>query len=273
MPSIGFGTYPLKQELITIIPTVLNAGYRLLDTAWLYQNEHILGEILKTQKNIKREDLFITSKVNCYQIYAGKLHHKLRRVLPPYKTIEKAYIESCDRLRVDYIDLYLIHYPYPNFVYYWKQMENLYQSKKVRAIGVSNFGVKDLDLLRKESSIIPAVNQVEMSPYHTNKEILDYCRAQGIQVEAFSPFGRGLVTTKLMNEPILCEISKIKKKSVGQVILRWLNQLGVIVIPRSSNPSRIKDNINIFDFDLSDSEMRRIDSLNKGISTVNGVIH
>lgn len=275
IPAVGYGTFPLKEELNTIVPEAIKAGYQLFDTAWLYKNEEYLGKALKDYvlTGGKRSDFFVTSKVNCYQIYAGNLHHKLRKILPPYKSVKKAYRESCERLGLEWVDLYLIHYPYPNFEYYWEQMVGLYSQKEVRAIGVSSFSQKDLERLASVSEVKPSVNQIEMSPYNTNKGILGYCKAHEIQVEAFSPFGRGLVTSELMKEPILCRLAKEKNKSVAQIILRWLNQCGVVVIPRSSNASRIKENIDIWGFELSEDEIKEIDSLNKNLSTINGVRH
>ncbi len=276
MPAIGFGTFPLKEELLSIIPETIKAGYKLYDTAWLYENEEFLGKAINTSilsGGSKREDFFITSKVNCYQIYAGKIHHKLRKILPPYKSVANAYKESCERLRVEWLDLYLIHYPYPNFEKYWEQMVDIYMRKEVKAIGVSNFRQDDLKRLSNFSIVKPVVNQVEMSPYNTNKGILEYCKTNGIQVEAFSPFGRGLVTSELMNEPILCRLAEKNDTTVAQIILRWLNQCGVVVIPRSSNLARIKANVDIWNFSLTDKEMLQIDSLNKNLSTINGVRH
>lgn len=272
IPAIGYGTFPFHKELLNLVPIVIKHGYRMFDTAWMYHNEKVLGEALKNC-GVKRDELFITSKVNVYQVYWGKWHHKLRSVLPPYKSVKRAYQESCNNLGLEYLDLYLVHYPYPNFERYWEQMSVLYENGLVRAVGVSSFQPDHLKKLKNVSDVVPAVNQIEMSPYQTNKVTFEYCRDKGIHVEAFSPFGRGLVTKELMAEPVLNCIAKNYNKSVAQIILRWLYQLGIDVLPRSGNEERIKENISFFDFELTPHEIEKIESLNRNINTVNGTIH
>ena len=272
IPAIVMGTFPLRgMELQKLIPSAIELGYRAFDTAWLYKNEVDLGIGIR-KSNIPREQLFLSSKLNIGDLYMGRFHHKLRSILPQYKSVRKSYFQSCQRLEVGYLDLYLLHYPYPYFKKYWKEMVALYDEGLIKAIGVSSFKPEHLQALHEVSAIVPAINQIEMNPFNTNKKTLDYCNEHNIRVEAFSPFGRGLLSAQLFSNPTLLAIAKNHNKSVAQVILRWLRQLGVIAIPRSNKIYKLKENLDTADFELSIDEMTEIDSLNQNTTTINGQI-
>lgn len=260
MPAIRFGTYPLKDELLSLVPRAIEDGCRLIDTAWKYQNECQIGEAIKST-NCK--DLFVESKLNIKQLYPCSWHHKLRAILPPLHSVESLYDGSCKRLGLERLNLYLMHYPYPTYQKIWKDMVHLYEQKKVDSIGVCSFSKKQLQSVIDESQIIPMVNQIEMHPFNTNKETLQFCNEKNIRVMAFSPFGGGLITQSLFADEVLTTIAKEYNKTVSQVILRWIIQLGVVPVFKSSKTSRIKENLDVFDFELTTAQMGKIDSLNK----------
>jgi diketogulonate reductase-like aldo/keto reductase len=239
----------------------------MFDTAWLYNNEGDLGAFLQSKS---RNEYFITSKLHFNQIYhyySRRLHVGLKK-----KNVLGAYNDSCQRLEVKQIDLYLLHAPFANFRYLYNQISKLFECGKVKAIGVSNFSVKDLELLLESSRVIPAVNQIEINPLNCNRSLIEYCNKNGIVVEAFSPFGRGLLTKEIMDNPVLLSIAKNYDKTVAQVVLRWLTQQGIVAIPRSNKIEKIKQNIAIFDFSLNDKEIDEIYDLNRNIHTVGGKI-
>jgi len=247
IPIIGFGTYRLENTIETtnIVKTALDIGYRHIDTASFYENEEAIGKAINSS-SIKREDIFLVTKVwNSDQGYD--------------KTI-KAFDSSLKKLSTEYIDLYLIHWPKDLSLDTWKAFESLYQSKKIRAIGVSNFMINQLDNIIENSEIVPMVNQIELHPMLIQNDLLDYCKNRNIQVEAWSPLMQGHIN----------EIEEIKtlaykyNKTPAQIVLRWNVQLGIVTIPKSSNIDRIKSNFQIFDFKLSDNDMDIINSLNNG---------
>lgn len=260
MPAIGYGTYPLKDELLSLVPSAINDGCRLIDTAWKYQNECQIGEAIKSSNCT---DLFVESKLNIRQLYPCSWHHKLRAFLPPLHTVESLYDGSCKRLGLDRLNLYFMHYPYPTYQKIWREMVHLYEKKKVDAIGVCSFSKKQLQSVIDESQITPMVNQIEMHPYNTNKETLQFCNEKNIRVMAFSPFGGGLITQRLFADDVLTTIAKEYNKTVSQVILRWIIQLGVVPVFKSSKANRIKENLDVFDFELTTAQIEKIDSLNK----------
>jgi diketogulonate reductase-like aldo/keto reductase len=250
MPQFGLGVWQAKdgQEVETAVTTALQCGYRLIDTAAVYGNERGVGRAI-ANSGIPREEVFVTTKVwNADQGYDETL---------------AAFAKSLERLELEYVDLYLIHWPVPakdKYVQTWKALERLYSEGKVRAIGVSNFTIEYLDRLMSESTVIPAVNQVELHPFLTQTNLRDYCTAHNIAVEAYSPLsGTG---GNLLEEPVLQEIGERYGKSPAQVVLRWHIQHNLIVIPKSVTPERIAQNIAIFDFELTQDDMNRIDSLN-----------
>lgn len=249
MPWFGLGIYKMDINLIPTIHNAIELGYRSFDTASLYQNESGLGEAIKTAP-IPREKLFVTSKVwNTEQGYEPTL---------------AAFDASLKRLGLEYLDLYLIHWPVSNlFLDTWKALETLYREKKVRAIGVSNFHIHHLQDVMREGTIKPMVNQVEYHPKLSQVELLHYCRQENIQLEAWSPLMRG----GLQNEPTLVGIAEKHDKTVSQIILRWDLQNGVITIPKTSRKERLFENANIFDFTLTDQEMDAIHALNENLRT------
>ena len=247
MPQFGLGVYKVEEgkEAVDTVKTAINLGYRSIDTAALYGNEEGVGKGIK-ESGLSREELFITTKVwNTDQGYESTL---------------AAFEKSIKKLHLDYIDLYLIHWPVKGkYIETWKALEKLYQEGKVKAIGVSNFQVHHLKDLVANSTEKPVVNQVELHPRLIQEEVRTYCKQMDIAVEAWSPLSRG----RLMNDTTLLSIGEKYSKSVAQVILRWHLQNDVIIIPKSSKPARLKENADIFDFVLSTEEMTRISQLNK----------
>ena len=247
IPSIGFGTYKSgdDEETAKIIKNALNLGYKMIDTASFYNNEVGIGNGIK-ESGIKREDLFLVTKLwNDDHGYD--------------KTIE-AFNKSLNNLQVDYIDLYLIHWPNKLNAETWRAFEHLYETGKVKAIGVCNFKVEHLEELKKTAKIMPMVNQVEIHPFSTKNNIINYCKDNNIKVVAWSPISRG----RVLSNDLMIDLSQKYKKSIVQIVLRWHMQKGVIPIPKSSNENRIKENIDIFDFEISSEDMKAIDSLDEG---------
>ena len=255
MPSIGFGTYKSgsDEETAKIIKYALKIGYRQIDTASFYGNEVGIGNGIK-ESGINREDIFLVTKLwNDDHGYD--------------KTIE-AFNKSLERLQVDYIDLYLIHWPNKLNSETWKAFEHLYKTGKVKSIGVCNFKIGHLEELKKTAEIMPMVNQVEIHPQSSKNDMLRYCEENNIQLVAWSPIMRG----KLFSNELILGLAEKYKKTIAQIILRWHVQRGIIPIPKPSNEGRIKENLSIFDFELSNDDMSIIDSLNEGDNvSVSGV--
>lgn len=247
IPSIGFGTYKSgdDEETAKIIKNALNLGYKMIDTASFYNNEVGIGNGIK-ESDIDRKDIFIVTKL--WNDDHG------------YDNTIEAFNKSLNNLQVDYIDLYLIHWPNKLNAETWRAFEHLYETGNVKAIGVCNFKVEHLEELKKTAKIMPMVNQVEIHPFSTKNNIINYCKDNNIKVVAWSPISRGRV---LSNE-LMIDLSQKYKKSIVQIVLRWHMQKGVIPIPKSSNENRIKENIDIFDFEISSEDMKAIDSLDEG---------
>ncbi|WP_282034962.1 aldo/keto reductase [Metabacillus indicus] len=247
MPWFGLGVFKVEDgnEVVNSVKWAIEAGYKSIDTAAIYGNEEGVGQAIK-ESGVAREELFITTKVwNADQGYDSTL---------------KAFDESMKKLGLEYLDLYLVHWPVKGkYKETWKALETLYKEGKVKAIGVSNFQVHHLKDVMEDAEIVPMVNQVEYHPRLTQKELHAFCKENSIQLEAWSPLMQG----KLLDDETLTEIAEKHGKSVAQVILRWDLQNGVVTIPKSVKEHRIYDNAAIFDFELTQEEMERIDGLNR----------
>jgi methylglyoxal/glyoxal reductase len=247
MPWFGLGVYKVEEgeEVIKSVKAALNNGYISIDTAAFYKNEEGVGQAIH-ESDVPREELFITTKVwNSDQGYESTL---------------QAFETSIQKLGLDYIDLYLVHWPVKGkYNETWKALEKLYKDGRVRAIGVCNFHVHHLQDLISHAEIKPMVNQIEYHPNLTQKEVHEFCKKESIQLEAWAPLKRG----GLFSDPVITEIAQNHNKSAAQVILRWDLQNEVVTIPKSVKEHRIIENSNVFDFELSSEEMERINDLNK----------
>ena len=247
MPCLGLGVYliPDGKAVEQAIVHALNVGYRCIDTAKIYNNERGTGTAIKHSAT-PRETLFITTKV-------WNDDQRAQRTLA-------AFDESLERLGLDYVDLYLVHWPVKGFyLKTWQAMEEIYQSGRARAIGVSNFTQTQLEHLLQHCQIPPAVNQVEFHPQLAQPALLEFCQTKNIQVQAWSPLMQGEVD----KYPEIIALAEKYNKTPAQVILRWNLQQGVATIPKSANPERIKENAAIFDFELQPEDMRLIQTLNR----------
>jgi methylglyoxal/glyoxal reductase len=247
MPWFGLGVFKVQEgsEVVESVKAALGNGYKSIDTAAVYKNEEGVGQAIK-EAGIPREELFITTKV--WNADQG------------YETTLQAFEASMDKLGLDYLDLYLIHWPVAGkYKETWKALEKLYKDGRVRAIGVSNFHVHHLKDLMADAEIKPMVNQVEYHPHLAQTELLQFCKAEGIQMEAWSPLKQG----ELLSEPTIVGIAEKHEKSPAQVILRWDLQNEVVTIPKSIKEHRIIQNADIFDFELTAEDMDRLNSLNK----------
>ena len=245
MPLLGLGVYKATDdvELKQAISDAVSFGYRLIDTASFYKNEEGVGKGIQAL-DLPRENLFVTTKI----------WNTAQRI----GDIEDSFNRSLERLGLDYVDLYLIHWPVPGcFGNTWKVMEKLRADGKAKSIGVSNFSIADLELLKTVSDVIPAVNQVEFHPLFNHPELKAYCEERGIALQAYAPLARGAY----LNSPLMLEIGKAHQQTPAQVGLRWLIQQGISVIPKSVHKERLEENSQIFDFALSDEEMAAITAM------------
>ncbi|MYL64069.1 aldo/keto reductase [Bacillus hwajinpoensis] len=247
MPTLGLGVWKMENndEVKTAVNAAIDAGYKAIDTAAAYKNEEGVGAAIK-ESSTPREELFITSKVwNDDQGYDLTL---------------EAFEDTVSKLGIDTLDLYLIHWPVEGkYKETWKAMEKLYKDGRIRAIGVSNFHPNHLEDLMKDAEIKPMVNQVEFHPLLNQKELREYCKQHSIQLEAWSPLAQG----KLLDHEVVKEIAEQHGKSTAQVIIRWDLEHEVVTIPKSSNPERIKQNFDVFDFELTEDNIRALDELNQ----------
>ena len=248
MPYFGLGVYLAKdgEEVSNAVKVALNHGYRHVDTASIYNNEVGVGVGIK-ESDVDRKDVFVVSKVwNSDQGYDSTL---------------KAFDASLERLGLDYLDLYLIHWPKgERSKETWKAMERMYREKRVRAIGVSNFMQHHLEDVLTDAEIVPMVNQMEFHPYLVQQDLVSFCKSKGIQYEAWSPMMQG----NIFDLPILKQMAEKYAKTVAQVVLRWDLQKGVVTIPKSSKPERIVSNADLFDFELSSEDVQILDNLDRG---------
>lgn len=252
IPALGYGTFRSEEgnELAANVKHAIKIGYRSIDTAYIYKNETSVGEGIQAAIDeglVTREELFITTKV-------------WNDALTYDETIQ-AYEDSLKRLGLDYIDLYLIHWPGldDNYIEVWRALETLYKEKRVRAIGVCNFHVRHLENLLSQTEIVPVINQIELSPKLTQTEVRTYCNEHNIVVEAWSPLMNG----EILTDATLNEIARKYKKTAAQIILRWNIQSNIVTIPKSMTPSRIEENFNIFDFELDAEDLATIDSMDE----------
>ena len=247
MPVVGFGVFQVKdeEECKRVVLDAIDAGYRLIDTAQSYGNEEAVGKAIQ-ETNVPREELFITTKV----------WNTAQRV----GDIEGAFNRSLDRLRLDYVDLYLIHWPVPGcYPETWRALEKIRESGRAKSIGVSNFEEPHLTALFEFSGVIPAVNQIECHPLWNRKPLIAFCRSHGIAVQAYAPLARGLY----LNREIMQQLAEKYVRTEAQIGLRYLVQQGISVIPKSTHPDRIFANADVFDFELSEADMALIDTMDE----------
>lgn len=246
IPSIGFGTYKLgdESETIDVIKCALKTGYRFIDTASFYGNEEGIGKGIK-ESGVKREDIFLSTKV--WNDSHG------------YNKAIKSFEESMRKLDIDYLDLLLVHWPTELNSETWRAFEDLYELGKIRAIGVSNFKIGHLEALKKTARIMPMVNEIEVHPCFSQKELVEYCNNYKIQVIGWSPIMKG----QLLEVPLMMDLAEKYNKTIAQIALRWHIQKGIIPIPKSSHYGRMTDNIDVFNFQLSEEDIRRIDKLDR----------
>lgn len=252
MPIVGFGVYQIAdtEECERSVYEAIRAGYRLIDTAAAYQNEEAVGKAIE-KSGVPREEIFVTTKLWIQD--AG------------CESTKKAFERSLKRLQLDYLDLYLIHQPYGDVYGSWRAMEELYREGKIRAIGVSNFQPDRLMDLMVHNEVVPAVNQIETHPFNQQIETQKFLEENKVQIESWGPFAEG--KNNIFENELLRSIASKYQKTVAQVILRWLTQRGVVVIPKSVRKERIVENFNIFDFELSPEDMNAIISLDTKVSS------
>ena len=251
MPKLGFGVFQVTDldQCEQAVVDAIDSGYRLIDTAAAYQNEAAVGRAIK-RSGVDRKELFITSK-----LWVSDAN---------YERAQKGIEQSLNNLGLDYLDLYLLHQPYGDVVGAWRALEEAYKAGKIRAIRVSNFYGDQLKNLELSNEVKPAINQIEVNPWYQQKSEVDFAQSDDIQVEAWAPFAEG--KHEIFTNKVIAEIANKYGKSNGQVILRWLLQRGIVVIPKSVHKNRMAENINVFDFELKSDEMNALNNLDKGES-------
>lgn len=251
IPILGLGVFRAEDgaQCMNAVRYALEVGYRHIDTASIYGNEKSVGQAMK-ESGVPREDIFLTTK----------LHNKAQ----DSGEIIENFQQSLNDLCVDYVDLYLIHWPLrpKKYVDAWLELEKIYKSGQVKAIGVSNFKEHHLDDIFKAGTIVPALNQVELHPEFSQKPLMKFCEDAGISMQAYSPLGGGNNAVRMLENPALVKIGEKYGKTAAQTILRWNIQQGIITIPKSIRPDRIKSNFEVFDFELDDEDMAAIDAIN-----------
>jgi 2,5-diketo-D-gluconate reductase A len=253
IPQLGFGVFQIPpEETAEAVATALEVGYRHIDTAEMYGNEREVGEAVRGS-GLDRAEVFVTSKLS------NAFHRP--------DDARRAFDETLSELGSDYVDLFLIHWPLPtrydgDFVSTWKTLEEFRGDGRARSIGVSNFQVDHLEQLASETEVVPAVNQIELHPYLLNEEVRAYGEAHGIATQAWSPIAQG----EVLDDPVVTGIAEALGRTPAQVVLRWHIQRGNIVFPKSTTPERIRENFQLFDFQLGPGEMEKLDALDKGES-------
>jgi diketogulonate reductase-like aldo/keto reductase len=243
MPVLGLGTWKMSDggEAEHAVRAAIDAGYRLIDTAKLYGNERSVGKAVR-ESGVKREELFVTTKLWPTDFFNP----------------QKAFDTSMSELDIGYIDLYLIHWPIPLMTKsVWQAMERTYQGGKARAIGVSNYDVGDIEKVLDYCTVVPAVNQIKFSPFDLDQETLDFCKKNNVVVEAYSPLTRG----SNLGDKTIGTIAKKYGKAPAQIMLRWCIEKGTVPLPKSSNPNRMRENMQIFDFKLTEEDIAKLDAL------------
>lgn len=249
IPQLGFGVFLIRPEdTVDAVTEALRVGYRHIDTAQQYGNEQQVGEAVR-RSGIDRDQVFVTSKLGNQQ--------------RSYDDVLRSVDRSLDLLGFEPIDLFLIHWPLPtvrDFMDAWRGLTRVYKEQRARAIGVSNFQVPHLERLLSESDVVPVVNQIELHPYLAQDQLRHFGAAHGIVPEAWSPIGRG----RLLGDPVIGRVAGRAGRTPAQTILRWHLQLGNVIIPKSVHPERIRENFEVFDFSLSDTDMRELATLDRG---------
>lgn len=248
MPTLGFGVFqvPDLSQAEQAVTEAIETGYRLIDTAAAYQNEEAVGKAIKNS-SVNRDDIFVTSK-----LWVSDFN---------YERAKKGINTSLQKLGLDYMDLYLLHQPYGDTMGAWRALEEAQKEGKIRAIGVSNFYADQLQDLMLTMPVKPAVNQIEVNPWYQEDAEVKFAQSQGVRVEAWAPFAEG--KHNIFTNETIAEIAAKYVKSNGQVILRWLLQRGITVIPKSVHQKRMAKNIDVFDFELSNDDMQKMASLDK----------
>lgn len=248
IPQLGLGVWKIDITKVTqVVLQALRFGYRHVDTAKAYGNEQGVGQAIK-ESGLSRDKIFITTKLAPQNIFNP----------------QKAFDESLQRLNLDYVDLYLIHWPILGWQKAWSTLEKIYKDGRAKAIGVSNFGINQLQELKKIGTIQPAVNQIELSPFLYRKELINYCQQEKITVEAYSPLTRG----RRIGDKSILDIAKTYHMSPAQILIRWGLQHGFVMIPKSENPAHIQENFAVFDFQINSKDMQKLDSLNENYSAL-----
>lgn len=251
IPNLGFGVYQItdQNEAKQAVLDAIDQGYRLIDTAASYGNEHAVGEAIKAS-NVAREDLLITSKL--WVDDTG------------YEATRQAIKDSLERLQLDYLDLFLIHQPYGDIFGSWRAMNQAKEAGLIKSIGVSNFSIAQITNLAEFSGVKPDINQIEVNPFNQNTEAVDYLKNYGVKVEAWAPFAEG--KNELFTNEKLQKIADNHGKSIAQVVLHWIVQRGIVPVSKSTKPERMAQNLNVLNFELTNEEMATIAQLDTGES-------
>ena len=262
LPQIGLGTYPMKGEVLNkALDYAASSGYRLIDTAYKYQNESLIGDFLKNNKD-NDNPFFVQTKFSVTQLSYKKFFF----LKYGQHTIDDGFNDSREKLKKECIDVYMLHAPSVGYENYYGDLLRFREQGKVKTVGVCRFDEKQLQTLKELYGEYPAINQIEVHPFNTNKKLIDFCLSKDIAIEARTVLTHGDALSELLENEILKTIAKEHNKTIPQIVIRWIAQQGLIVIVKSESPEHIQDNINVFDFSLSNKEIRMIDSLNKDLS-------